>query len=240
MRPFFKYPGSKHQAAKHYPKPEHSRIIEPFAGSACYSTRYAEKQVILVEKDPEIATLWGYLIHANTTAVRNLPTQLDPGIDIRSLGLEYGAALLIRQWQRVGRNDCWTVSKWCGANSGFWCEATRNAIADQVQYIRHWRIFCGDALSWFDTRREPSTWFVDPPYVGKPFYKEKFSEHEALGKLCQGMDPERHQVIVCEAGEASWLPFRDFRRQVTGRRGAATGSKEKSRELVWSNDPRRP
>lgn len=235
MRPFFKYPGSKHQAAKHYPAPRHGCIIEPFAGSACYSTRYADRQVILAEKDPEIAALWNYLIHANTAEILTLPTQLDQGQDIRSLGLCYGASLLIRQWQRVGRNDCWTVSKWCGANSGFWCESTRNTIARQLQYIRHWRIFHCDALSWFDARREPSTWFVDPPYVGKPFYKEKFAEHLKLGQLCQALG-RHHQVIVCEAGDADWLPFKDFRRQVTGRRGASTGSKEKSRELVWCND----
>jgi hypothetical protein len=48
LRPFFGYYGGKwRDAVKHYPPPEHTRIVEPFAASAGYSLRYPDRKVIL-------------------------------------------------------------------------------------------------------------------------------------------------------------------------------------------------
>lgn len=41
-------------------------IIEPFAGSARYALRYADRKVILNDLDPTIAGIWRYLIHEAT------------------------------------------------------------------------------------------------------------------------------------------------------------------------------
>jgi len=60
--PFWHYFGGKWRAAPHYPAPRHRRIIEPFAGSAGYSMRHHEHDVVLVEKNPIIAEMWRYLI----------------------------------------------------------------------------------------------------------------------------------------------------------------------------------
>jgi hypothetical protein len=211
MRPFFRYPGSKAILARKYPRPLHSTIIEPFAGSASYATRYHACQVILVEKNPEIAALWAWLIGADPEEIRSLPTALRAGSDIRELQISDGARLLIRHWQRVGTSTCWTVSKWCGTNTGLWCAATRDAVASNVVKIRHWHVICGDFTEAPDVR---ATWFIDPPYRGLPLFGSKDIDYAALaawvGSRCG-------QVIACEQGGADWLPFEPFREVTTGR-----------------------
>ena len=52
MRPFFGFYGGKwRDAPKYYPAPEHDTIVEAFAGSAGYSVRYADRKIMLGEKD---------------------------------------------------------------------------------------------------------------------------------------------------------------------------------------------
>jgi len=55
------------------PKPKYDTIIEPFAGSAAYSMNYYSKNVILIEKDEKIASLWGYLISVEPSEILGLP-----------------------------------------------------------------------------------------------------------------------------------------------------------------------
>ena len=63
MRPFFGFYGGKwRDTPKYYPAPDHDTIVEPFAGSAGYSVRYADRNVILGEKDAVIFGVWDYLI----------------------------------------------------------------------------------------------------------------------------------------------------------------------------------
>lgn len=65
MWPFFTFYGGKWRAAPRYPSPIYNTIVEPFAGAAGYAVRYYERDIILIEKDPEIAALWRYLIAAD-------------------------------------------------------------------------------------------------------------------------------------------------------------------------------
>jgi len=114
----FKYFGSKWKGSKHYPEPRYPLIVEPFAGSACYASRYADLQVMLLDKDPEVAALWQWLIAADPAEVLRLPsTELPLGLDLREISDAPREALdLIRRWQRIGHCSCWTVSSWtCGA-----------------------------------------------------------------------------------------------------------------------------
>lgn len=55
----FYYYGRKKKIAGLYPEPQHSTIVEPFAGSAAYSLHGGRwrRQVILVERDAEVAAL---------------------------------------------------------------------------------------------------------------------------------------------------------------------------------------
>ena len=67
MRPFFGFYGGKwRDAPKYYPVPEYDTIVEPFAGSAGYSVRYGDRNVVLGEKDDIIFGVWDYLIRAST------------------------------------------------------------------------------------------------------------------------------------------------------------------------------
>lgn len=69
----FPYYGSKTRLSKHYPPPQYKKIIEPFAGSAAYSLHYADREVILCDRDPVIAEVWRYLIAASPEQIRALP-----------------------------------------------------------------------------------------------------------------------------------------------------------------------
>src|SRR5258708_32739383 len=73
LRPFFYYFGGKWMQARRYPKPEYPLIIEPFAGSAGYATRYYYKKLLLFEKDPLIAGLWKWLIKVSPAEIRRIP-----------------------------------------------------------------------------------------------------------------------------------------------------------------------
>lgn len=68
------YYGSKSKIVGCYPEPMHGTIIEPFAGSARYALRYADRKVILNDIDPCIAGIWHYLIHeATVERIQALP-----------------------------------------------------------------------------------------------------------------------------------------------------------------------
>src|ERR1017187_4954833 len=69
VRPFFGYYGGKwRDALKHYPEPLFETIVEPFAGSAGYSLRYADRKVVLCELDPILASVWRYLVRVKPRA----------------------------------------------------------------------------------------------------------------------------------------------------------------------------
>jgi hypothetical protein len=58
----FSYYGSKSKIVDYYPPPKYKRIIEPFAGSARYSLKYWQNDVLLVDKYPVIVEVWNYLL----------------------------------------------------------------------------------------------------------------------------------------------------------------------------------
>ena len=65
----FYYYGRKKKIAALYPEPQQTIVIEPFAGSAAYALHGSrwQNQVILVERDPQIAALWRWLINEATS-----------------------------------------------------------------------------------------------------------------------------------------------------------------------------
>jgi hypothetical protein len=233
-RPFFKYTGSKWLVSGKLPAPREN-IVELFAGSACYATRWLDREVKLVETDSDIASLWAWLISGPSNEIGNLPVDLKPGTDIWTLDLSRPARELMRRWQRTGNNTCWTVSKWIGANSGFWCGSTRDHLARQVELIRHWRIFHVDAFDWvqnhgvsFDT-----TVIVDPPYQSiSRLYRSKPIDYKVLGAWCQVAPCH---VIAHDLTSATWLPFTSIADIPTGRRDGKNAAKRSS-EGVWTNE----
>ena len=68
----FSYYGSKSKIVDYYPPPKHKRIIEPFAGSARYSLKYWQNDVLLVDKYPVIVEVWSYLKNASEADILNV------------------------------------------------------------------------------------------------------------------------------------------------------------------------
>lgn len=222
----FSYYGGKHQISGSYPDPLHDTIVEPFAGSAGYAHRHHAKKVILIERDPVVAELWRWLIAANPSDVLALPL-VEPGQDIRTMGLDRPVESLIGFWCNPGtssprrRLTSWALAK---PNAvGFWSSACRQRIATHIDKVDHWTIIEGDYMDAPDMK---ATWFVDPPYqspVGSQ-YKYRDLNYDYLGMWCRSL---RGQVMVCETEGAEWLPFVRHRR--------IGGQKRKSVEVAWTN-----
>lgn len=205
LRPFFSYYGGKWTLAPRYPKPEHDIIIEPFAGSAGYATRYADREVVLVERFAKLAAMWRWLVSVSVDEVMALP--LDPS---KFDGLKDEAKTLIGFWLNRGTTTPRKQpSAWMRRGlkpHSFWGEYARARVANQVEHIRHWRVIEGD---YTDAPDVEATWFVDPPYVGVGrHYLAKVADYAQLAAWCR---VRRGLTIVCEAEGADWLPFRRLR-----------------------------
>lgn len=228
LRPFFCYFGGKWTLAPRYPVPEHDRIVEPFAGSAGYATRYADREVVLVERAPVVAALWRWLIRVSADEVEALPLDVTAASLAR---LSAEARSLILFWCARGRTaPARAASSWMTQGRyplSFWGETIRARIARQVSQIRHWRVIEGDYTAAPDVT---ATWFVDPPYVGgveagkrQRHYLARVDDYTALGRWTRG---RRGLVIVCEQSGADWLPFVPFR-------GAKSIARESYKEHVF-------
>ncbi len=236
--PLFKWFGSKWLSSKTIPQPKYDTIIEPFAGSAGYSLRHSDKRVMIYEINPHIYNLWGWLIKSATdTEIREIPLGILEGTDIRTIGLSPGQQLLLKNWQRTNNvGNCWTISPW-GNKPGQWTENTRSRVADQVQHVKHWKIFndCTE-LYHCDSFLE-CTWLVDPPYQYNYQYGCNPINYTELADLVYKL---RGQVIVCEAvcsktGAApNWLPFIPFGERITSRR--KEGCNTHSKELMYDHN----
>lgn len=235
--PLFKWFGSKWLSAKRLPAPTHSRIFEPFAGGAGYSLRHADKRVVLCENNPHLLELWYWLMrHANESDIREIPIDLATGVDIRTLGLTSGQALLLKNWQRTNNvGNCWTVSPW-GNKPGQWTANTRARVASEVGAVKHWQIY-GDGMQYLERSNGEGTWFIDPPYRFNYQYKSPPCDYEKLAGLARA---RAGQVIVCEAvcpktgTVPNWLPFMSFGSRITSRRKAS--QHHHSSELIWHRE----
>ncbi len=240
--PAFKCFGSKWLSSKLLPPPEHSAIVEPFAGGAGYSLRHYEKDVLLFEKDEHVHDLWVWLIKTATQQdILDIPQGLPAGTDIRTLDLSYGQKLLLKNWQRTNNfGGCWTISGW-GDLPGQWTKNTRARVAEEVQAIKHWEIYHVSGVQAIEAndRNVDATWLIDPPYQHNYQYRlRRPLDYKSLGRYVKQLNG---QVIVCEAlhprtGEfPNWLPFQPWAKRVTSRRKA--GNNTHSSEVIWTNSP---
>lgn len=229
MRPFFGFYGGKwRDTPKYYPRPEHATIVEPFAGSAGYSVRNADRNVILGEKDAVIFAVWEYLIRVPERDILAIP-DLAPGQTVSDLPICQEARWLVGFWLNRGvSRPRIGPSAWMrdGIRPGsFWGERVRHTIASQVARIRHWRVFnCSYENLPFSGE---ATWFVDPPYQnqGKHYrHGPQDVDFAMLGDWCRAREG---QVIVCENEGANWLPFMPLAKVKT------TRANSRSVEVVW-------
>jgi site-specific DNA-adenine methylase len=194
----FYYYGRKKQIAKYYPSPNFDKIIEPFAGSAAYSL-YGEhwrKEVVLIEKDEQVAEIWEWLINEVTPSkIISLPN-LDVGEKSSEfLHIIHAATKMAFHYKTIkvtpvlARN--WEISK--------------RYIAENIYKIKHWKIINGDYTL---APEIEATWFVDPPYkedAGNGYrYGSKLIDYK---KLAEWAKDRKGEVIFCEGHCGDYLPF---------------------------------
>ena len=214
----FSYYGSKSKVVDLYPSPKFGKIIEPFAGSARYSLKYFDREVILVDKYPVIVDLWKWLQQTSESDIMGLPN-LENGQSLDNFDLPKEAKYLIGFCINGGSAQPKKTVK----DFSNWNEQKR-IIAKSLCKIRHWVIRLGQ----FDELENvEATWFIDPPYqFGGEWYvkNNKSINFDELGAWCKSRNG---QVIVCENTKANWLPFYPMRQM--------TGAYDTTTEAIWSN-----
>lgn len=222
------YFGSKTNVVKFYPPPEYDKIIEPFAGTARYSLKYFDRDVLLVDKYEVVAKIWKWLQKCSVGDIHRLPHHVKPNQSLDDFTF-----------------DC-IEAKWLlGFLIGFGMERPRktasekrmiqrpnhvnyslNRIAGSLHKIRHWEIVHG---SYEDIENQKATWFVDPPYQNGDHVYIESNKNLCYSRLAKWSKSRNGQVIVCESIGADWMDFKPL----TSHKGVRGMQKE----LIWSNVP---
>jgi hypothetical protein len=205
--------------ARRYTKPKSKIVVEPFAGSAGFSTYWSPEVCHLVEINPRVVEIWKYLIHAHPTDIMSLPSSIDSLSDL--VGLPSGAKFLILMWANKGCADIpKSLSPWYFnyRNSGdcsVWGKPVKDRISSQLTRIKGWTITLGN-WSIAPTGKNIHM-HVDPPFSCSAGRKYTFSEidYTSLGEWCKTVDVDHIQV--CESASADWLPFRAIGKSETTR-----------------------
>lgn len=219
--------GGKSQLAAYYPSPKFPVIVEPFAGGANYSLRYASRTVVLIDSNPQLVAAWRWLIHTDVdTVLRSIPRRVSAGDRVSDMS--NGGPVGLREYLRAhcnlgtfGRQNSDVVTH---AALGRW-----HLAYDRAEYwcpqIKHWTVHNGQ---YSDFGGFTATWFIDPPYNNAAGlrYQHQFRDYPGLSKWCL---ERRGQIIVCENSGADWLPFRFFRKQHQG-----LHVRTKQDEVIWT------
>ncbi len=224
MRPFFPYYGSKWNIARYYPAPTHEVVIEPFAGSAGYSTFYKCPRVRLYDADPIIACVWDYLLNVSAEEIASIPEMPNAGDHVDDHPLPPEAKWLIGFWLNRGsatpKKSRTAYSARSDRGQLNWGPRAKARIIAQLPLIADWTITEGaydDAPNW------EATWFVDPPYQDKgKYYRVPFREYDQLADWSRR---RLGQLIVCEGPGATWLPFEPL--------GSFKSTKGRANEVVY-------
>lgn len=221
------YYGSKGKIVNKYPKPLHSTIIEPFAGSARYALKYFENDVILIDKSDIITRIWKYLQLCSPKDILSLPKMM-PGqstdeFTFSCIEEKWLLGFMVQQGVNAPRK---TVSKvFGGGKMGEVIERDKRRIADNLFKIKHWNIICGE----FNCLENSlvATWFIDPPYQhGGEYYTNRFSNRQIdFSTLSNWCKSRIGQVIVCENSKADWMDFKYLTE--------LNGSKNITKEVIW-------
>jgi hypothetical protein len=221
------YYGCKVKMIDLYPAPKRDKIVEPFAGTARYSLKYFDRDVLLVDKYDVIIKIWKWLQQCSPADILKLP-RLKEGERVSSYKFDCEEAALLMGFLVVkGVESPRDTAVYRATTERPRLMGQRlKFIADNLFKIKHWKIELG---SYEDIPNQNATWFIDPPYqVGGSYYKHnnKGWDYSRLAEWCQA----RHgHVIVCENTGANWLPFYPMRK--------LNGSYRTTTEAIWSNYP---
>lgn len=223
MKPLFPFYGSKWRDARRYGPPQ-GHVVEPFAGSAGYSTFFEPARVTLIDADPILVGVWEFLIASSSAEILRLP-DVEPGQDVREMGLPQEAAWLIGFWLNRGsatpKRTRTAFSSRTDRAQLVWGERARARIAADVHRVDDWTVRLGDFAT---APVDPlATYFVDPPYEDKGrHYRFSEVDYAEVARWATGL-PGR--VVVCEQAGATWLPFRPLA-TIKSTRGTSS-------EVVW-------
>jgi hypothetical protein len=134
------YYGAKTNIVKHYPKPVHSKIIEPFAGTARYALRFFDREVLLVDKYEVIVRIWQWLQKCSPGDILGLP-QFKMGENINSATYScdeerFLVGFLVGFGSQSPRKTATTRLRNRPNASLF----KMKSIASQLWKIRHWKL----------------------------------------------------------------------------------------------------
>ena len=247
MRPFYKRYGSKWQMAKYYGRPRRDLVIEPFAGSAGYSTYWRCPNVKLYDIEHDIVELWDYLIHCSTRDIELLPDWIESPQDVLNLPLN-AEQTLIKHWlsfgaeiklkpdsslatytkhkeqYRDGKDIPWESGN-AASETAMWSPSVKRRILRQKPLIANWSIELRD---YTDIPNVEAHWHIDPPYQSQ--MKVYNRDHSIDYSHLSGWSKSRKGVVdVCEQTGADWLPFEPLKRNVNFKRNLYT-------EVFWSSD----
>lgn len=232
-RPMFKYYGGKWKLAKYYGPPRRDLVVEPFAGSACYSLYWNCRNVKLYDKDDEVCQLWDYLINCSENDIKALPDWIE---NINELfELKYAEERLIVRWlylctpKKTPRTtDLAFYKRHRHYRKDFWGYHTKQRILRAKPLIADWSIDC---CSYEDIPNTEAHWHIDPPYNSKPGQQYRHNSKSIdYNHLAEWSKERLGEVDVCEKEGADWLPFRQLKTiQPT------TFRKSTYNEVYWSN-----
>ena len=219
----FYFYGRKKRIVGEYPKPKYDTIIEPFSGSAAYACEYHDRNVIIVEKDKKISTVWDFLINASDKDILGLPI------------VPKGESLNDPKYAGFSDGEIWTVGLFLNPGSSTpkkspgkfckWDENMRAKLVLDARKVNHWKLIKDDYTMAPDIE---ATWYIDPPYQGNggQYYmiSNKHLDYVQLADWCRS---RKGQIIVCENSEADWMDFKPLI--------DIQGQKHKTKEVIWTN-----
>lgn len=209
-------------------------MIEPFAGSACYSTRWNAPVAHLYDVNPDIVALWDWLIHCSVSDVERIPDAFESMDEVNALPV--GAALLVKFWAAKGRCEATTaLSPWYfqyrnARDCRVWGPAVKRRIIAQKPLIARWTATLG---SYETIPNQEAHWHVDSPYNNAA--GRRYPSHNLdFAHLAEWCRTRMGTVDVCENEGADWLPFEPLC-SVVSARGRRSGAR--SAEAVWRKSP---
>ena len=247
MRPFFRYYGSKWQMAKYIGRPRRDLVIEPFAGSACYSLYWNCRNVKLYDIEIDIVELWDYLINCSANDINGLPDWIDSVSEVLELPpveqtlitrwLSFGTTVKLQEDSSIENYKKYVSyvrdgGEWpykCEDRSmglcAHWSPAIKRRILQQKDLIKDWTV---DLRDYRNIPNECAHWHIDPPYQSqmKAYNKDHTIDYQHLAVW---INDRQGSADVCEQEGADWLEFKPVKRNSNAKRNKYT-------EMIWRNE----